>query len=163
MASPGAATVSIQRSPKFASHTALVVGVLALVATFAFLLAAIENFTFPTTWRSHVVAAHPEPEHAKTGSRRWQLDGAWATNRGPVPAASARHQMIYGAWHTTESFRWTAEKPTFGGAAERWDLRQDLVDMAAAQRRHWTPGNTSTVHHTIDSDDRIANALFGSW
>jgi hypothetical protein len=70
--------------------------------------------------------------------------------------------MIYGAWHATESFRWTGEKPASGGAAERWDLRQDLVDVAAAQRRHWTPGNTSTGHDNIDSEDRIAIALFGS-
>jgi hypothetical protein len=34
--------------------------------------------------------------------------------------------------------------------------------MAAAQRRHWTPRNASTGHDNIASEDRIANALFGS-
>ncbi len=162
MASPGAATLSVQRSPKVGSQTVLVVGVMALVAALAFhVLAATEDFTSPTTWRGHMVAAHPEPAQAKTGSR-WQLDRALATNREPVPAASARRRMIYGPWHATEPFRWTGEKSPSDGAAERSDLRRDLVDMAAAQRRHWTPRNASTGHDSIASEDRIANALFGS-
>ena len=63
MASPGAA-LSVQRSPRVAAQTALVVGVMALVAAFAILLlAATEDFTAPTTWPRHVVTTHPEPQH----------------------------------------------------------------------------------------------------
>jgi hypothetical protein len=161
MASPGAATLSVQRSSKVASQTVLVVSVMALVAALAFLLATMEDFTSPITWRGHVVAAHPEPAQDKTGSR-WQLASASATNREQVPAALARHRMISRAWHATASVRWTGEKSPSDGAAERSDFRRDLVDMAAAQRRHWTPRNASTGHDNIASEDRIANALFGS-
>ena len=141
---------------------ALVVSVMALGAALAFLLlAATEDFTSPTTWRSYMVAAHPEPTQAQTGSR-WQLGRALATNREPVPAASAQHRMIYGPWHATERFHRTWEKSPSDGAAEVSDLRRDLVDMAAAQRRHWTPRNASTGDANIASEDRIANALFGS-
>src|SRR3954452_24377138 len=164
MASPGAATLVVQRGPKTASQRALVVAVMALVAAFGFLLlVATEDFTSPTTWRGHAVAAHPEPAPAKTGSRWRQLDHAFATNRGPVPAASARQRMNYGPWQVTKPFRWTGENSPSDGAAERWDLRWDLMDMAAAQRRHRTPRNASTGHENINSEDRIAKALFGSY
>jgi hypothetical protein len=162
MASPGAA-LSVQRSPRLAAQTALVVGVMALVAAFAvLLLAAMEDFTAPTTWTRHVVTTHPEPAHPKT-STRWQRHiRTLVTNRGLAPAASARHRVVYGSWHTTGSSGWPGEKLTSGGGAESWDFRQDLVDMAAAQRRHWTPRNASIGNDKIDSEDRIANALFGS-
>jgi len=163
MASPGAATLVVQRSPKAASQKALVVGVMALVTAFAFLLlAATGDFTSPTRRRAHVVAAHPEAAHAKIGSRWRELNHALATDRGPASVASARHWMIYGPRHLTESFHWIGEKPPSDGAAEKWDLRWDLMDMAAAQRRHWTPRNASPGHDISDSEDRIANVLFGS-
>jgi hypothetical protein len=134
-----------------------------LVAAFAILLlAAMEDVTAPTTWPRHVVTTHPEPAHPKTGTRwRWHVL-ALVTNRGLAPAASARHRVVYGSWHMTGSSGWPGEKLTSGGGAESWDFRQDLVDMAAAQRRHWTPRNASIGNDKIDSEDRIANALFGS-
>ncbi len=161
MASPGAA-LSVQRSWRVASQTAPVVGVMTLVAAFAILLlAAMEDVTAPTTWPPHVVMTHPEPAHPKTGTR-WRHVRVLVTNRGLVPAASARHRVVYGSWHTTGSLGWTGETPTPGAMARRWDVRQDLVDMAAAQRRHWMPRNTAIGNDRTDSDDRIANALFGS-
>jgi hypothetical protein len=162
MASPGAA-LSVQRSPRVATQTAPVVGVMALVAAFVvLLLAATEDFTAPTTWTRHVVTTHPQPVHPKTNTQWQRHIRTLATNRGLAPAASARHRVVYGSWHTTGSSGWTGEKPTSAGVAERWDVRQDLVDIAAAQRRHWMPQNASIGNDKIDSEDRIANALFGS-
>jgi hypothetical protein len=136
---------------------------MAFIAAFAvLLLAAMEDITAPDTWPPQVATTHPEPAHSRTGTRWRRHVRALVTNRGLVPAASARHRVVSGPWHTTGSFGWTGEKLTSGGVAERWDVRQDLVDMAAAQRRHWLPRNASMGNDTIDSEDRIANALFGS-
>jgi hypothetical protein len=41
-------------------------------------------------------------------------------------------------------------------------MRQELSDMASAQRRHWRPHTAASGQSAIDSDDRIANALFAS-
>jgi hypothetical protein len=161
MASPGAAMLSFQPSPRDPARKIPLAGLLVLVAAFAcFLFATMEDSTAPAIAPRHMVAAGSVVAHPKTDPHRRGYDPPSAAERGPVPPVSALNRMVYGLWQTRESLVGTGRRPDFGGTTARWDLRQELVDMAAAQRRHWTPRNAFTGRDNSNSDDRIAHALF---
>jgi hypothetical protein len=147
MASPHAAKRSIHYPPKDRFQTVLAAGLLTLVAgSMLLLLAAATNSTLSAfSARPGAIlpgeTAAPEPD-----SRPQQRVDRLRARRGSAPVHSPQLAIINDPWPS----------------AEHRDPRQDLLDMASAQRGHWRPKVTSTRRSTTDSDDRIANALFDS-
>ncbi|MCD6032570.1 MAG: hypothetical protein K0S78_4752 [Thermomicrobiales bacterium] len=162
MASLGAALLSYRRPLRDHLPRTLVFGVMTLVAalTFLFLRGATDS-TASAISASQAVTTRPESAHQAANTRGQRPDRPLPAKRRPDPTASARFPRATESWPASTSFAWVGTHPSPRGAVEIWDLRQDLAAMAMAQRRHWTPGRSSHGHGRVDSDDRIARALFG--
>jgi hypothetical protein len=160
MASPGAAVLSIQRSPRVPSQKALVVGVMTLIAALAlFLLHGSADMTAAISSAREMLSTHPEPAHPATFTRMRHAHHVPQTS-AHAPTASRLFETANGSWPSSTLFAWVANCSGAIGGVETRDLRREIAEMATSHWRQRTPGRSSNEHGDVDSDDRIASALF---
>jgi hypothetical protein len=163
MAFSGAARSSTPCRPGPSTPPALVVGVLFLAAAYVFLLlAGTEDMTASITALRRGITTDSESLHSKTHTRRQPPDCPVSTQGQIVPTATVQVWTINRPWLSSEASARATPHPTADRAPARWDVRQDLLDIAAAQRGHWTPRTATPVRDRADADDRIADALYRS-